>query len=119
MWVLPSSSTSWFRMTSKSCSFASAIEKQGREFCALPENQQEELLSRLAFSSKRSPKEVQGQQFFDLMREYTVMGYYTSRGGLEAIDDPGLKFYTASPECPHKDDPEHRHLPVPVISQRS
>jgi gluconate 2-dehydrogenase gamma chain len=44
------------------------------------------------------------------MREYTVMGYYTSRIGLEQLDYPGLKFYSASPECPHKDDPEHLHL---------
>jgi gluconate 2-dehydrogenase gamma chain len=40
------------------------------------------------------------------------MGYYTSKVGLEQLNYPGLKFYSASPECPHKDDPEHRHLPA-------
>ena len=40
------------------------------------------------------------------MRNYTVMGYYTSRAGLEELDYPGLRFYSASPECPHKDDPD-------------
>jgi gluconate 2-dehydrogenase gamma chain len=46
------------------------------------------------------------------MRRYTVMGYYTSRIGLEELDFPGLKMYAQSPACPHKDDPEHRHLPA-------
>jgi len=50
--------------------------------------------------------------FFKILRSYTVMGYYTTRIGLEALDYPGLRLYSASPECPHKDDPEHRHLPA-------
>lgn len=49
--------------------------------------------------------------FFRLIRRYTVMGYYTSRIGLEQLDYPGLKFYSASPGCPHTGDPEHKHLP--------
>jgi gluconate 2-dehydrogenase subunit 3-like protein len=89
---------------------AFAIENHGRDFPALSPDQQETLLARLAFQSKQSPTEVQGQQFFKLIREYTVMGYYTSRVGLEQLEYPGLKFYSASPECPHKDDPEHRRL---------
>jgi gluconate 2-dehydrogenase gamma chain len=54
-----------------------------------------------------------GQEFFKLVRRYTVMGYYTTRIGLEALDFPGLRLYSQSPACPHKDDPEHRHLPPP------
>ena len=57
--------------------------------------------------------EREGPAFFKLLRTYTVMGYYTSRIGLESLDYPGLRLYSASPECPHKDDPEHRHLPPP------
>ncbi len=60
-----------------------------------------------------NPSELEGHAFFKLLRSYTVMGYYTTRIGLEALDYPGLRFYSASPECPHKDDPEHRHLPPP------
>ena len=56
--------------------------------------------------------ELEGPAFFKLLRTYTVMGFYTSRIGLEALDYPGLRMYSASPECPHKDDPEHRHLPA-------
>jgi hypothetical protein len=29
------------------------------------------------------------------------------------LDYPGLKFYNASPACPHVDDREHKHLPPP------
>jgi gluconate 2-dehydrogenase gamma chain len=49
------------------------------------------------------------------MRKYTVLGYYTSRIGLEELDYPGLRLYSSSPECPHKGDPEHKHLGAPVI----
>jgi hypothetical protein len=89
---------------------AFAFENHGREFYSLSPDRQENLLSRLAYRSKRRPEELQGQQFFDLIRQYTVMGYYTTRAGMEALDEPGLKLYSSSPECPHQDDPEHRHL---------
>lgn len=92
---------------------AFSFENHGHDFCALNTDQQDALLSRLAYQSKRKPTEVQGQQFFDVVREYTVMGYYTSRAGMEALDEPGLKLYSASPECPHKGDPEHLHLSTP------
>jgi hypothetical protein len=42
-----------------------------------------------------------------------VMGFYTSEIGYKELDNPALKLYSASPECPHKDDPEHLHLPPP------
>ncbi len=90
---------------------AFAFEKYGGDFTKLPLAQQEELLGKLAYRERQTPTEVQGQAFFKLIREYTVMGYYTSRVGLEALDYPGLALYSSSPECPHKDDPEHRHLP--------
>ena len=53
------------------------------------------------------------RRFFERMREYTVMGFYTSRIGLEALDYPGLKIYTEVPECPHPGNAGHRDLPVP------
>ncbi len=89
---------------------AFAFENHHGQFSELTPEQAEALLSRLALQSKFKPTEVQGQDFFKLMREYTVMGYYTSRAGMEALDEPGLRLYSASPACPHKDDPEHRHL---------
>ena len=89
---------------------AFAFEKHGKDFPALSADQQAAVLRKLAYKKEQSHLEVQGQDFFKLAREYTVMGYYTSRIGLEQLDNPDLKFYSASPECPHKDDPEHRHL---------
>lgn len=89
---------------------AFSTEKYGGNFADLNAAQQEALFKKLAYRQQQSPLEVQGQDFFKLLREYTVMGFYTSRTGLEQLDDPGLKFYSASPECPHKDDPEHLHL---------
>ena len=91
--------------------FASEIYDDG--FTILSSERQRALLAKLAYRDQQSPTEVQGQEFFKLIREYTVMGFYTSRIGMEQLDYPGLKLYSASPECPHKDDPEHRHLPAP------
>ena len=50
----------------------------------------------------------EGREFFKRVREYTVMGFYTSRIGLEQLDYPGLRIYTELPDCPHPGDPEHR-----------
>jgi len=92
---------------------AFATENYGSGFSDISTAQQQALLRRLAYRDQQFPTEIQGQEFFKLLREYTVMGYYTSRIGLEQLDYPGLKLYSASPECPHKDDPEHRHLAPP------
>jgi hypothetical protein len=89
---------------------ASATSAFGRDFMELPAEGQEAVLRRLAYKKEQKPEEREEQEFFRLMRKYTVMGYYTSRMGLEALDYPGLKFYTESGACPHKDDPEHRRL---------
>jgi hypothetical protein len=94
---------------------AFATEKYGSDFSSLSSDQQENLLRKLAYRAQYSPTEVQGQDFFVLMRKYTVFGYYTSRIGLEELAYPGLRLYSASPECPHRDDPEHKHLPPPRV----
>ena len=80
-----------------------------RSFVALPQTGQKEILDRLAYKKYHRPDEAEGQQFFRLMRKYTVMGFYTTKIGLEALDFPGLKFYATSPECTH---PDHRERPA-------
>ena len=70
------------------------------------------MLEHLAYTERYRRGEEDGQAFFKLIREYTVMGFYTSRIGMEQLDYPGLRLYTESPGCPHVDDPEHRHLTV-------
>ena len=83
---------------------AAAKQKHGNAFVSLPEDQQTVLLRSFA----AGPQEARA--FFKLIRRYTVMGYYTSRVGLQELDYPGLKLYSQSPGCPHKGDPEHKRL---------
>jgi hypothetical protein len=84
-----------------------------RTFMGLEPDQQNEILRRLAYKKEFRDGEEDGRVFFRVMREYTVMGFYTSRVGLEELDYPGLKFYSESPSCPHVNDREHLHLPPP------
>jgi len=82
----------------------------GKPLLDLAQKEQMAVLEPLGFKAKARPGEEDGREFFRLMREYSVMGFYTSQIGFQALDNPALKFYAASPECPHKGDPEHRHL---------
>lgn len=82
----------------------------GKNFIALTPEQQVTILEPLGFKDRARSGEEDGRRFFGLMREYTVTGYYTSEIGYKELDNPALKFYSESPECPHKDDPEHKHL---------
>jgi gluconate 2-dehydrogenase gamma chain len=85
----------------------------GKQFADLTPEQQTSLLEPLGIKNKARPGEEDGRRFFRVVREYTVAGFYTSEVGFKDLDNPALKFYSESPECPHKDDPEHRHLPPP------
>lgn len=82
----------------------------GKRFVELPAEQQNSLLEPLAFKDKARMGEEDGREFFKLIREYTVTGFYTSQIGFKELDNPALKFYSESPECPHHGDREHRHL---------
>jgi gluconate 2-dehydrogenase gamma chain len=84
-----------------------------KTFMALEPNGQNEILRHLAYQKEFREGEEDGRLFFGLMREYTLMGFYTSRVGLEELDYPGLKFYSESPSCPHVNDRQHLHLPPP------
>ncbi len=85
----------------------------GQPFVRLTSDQQTALLKGVAYRDQSLQPDLQGQSFFQLIRRYTVMGYYTSKAGLQELDFPGLRLYMHSPECPHKDDPEHRNLGAP------
>jgi gluconate 2-dehydrogenase gamma chain len=84
-----------------------------KPFSELQADEQNATLRPVAYKKEFRVGEEDGRAFFDLIREYTVMGFYTTRIGLEELDYPGLKFYAESPECPHVDDHEHQHLPAP------
>jgi hypothetical protein len=73
--------------------------------------QQTALLEEIAYRSKFTPSTKRGREFFQLLREYTVVGYYTSKVGLEGLGYPGLRTaWPKMPGCSHPDDPEHVHL---------
>jgi len=81
-----------------------------KSFTDLDQARQIEILKDLAYKDRFKAEEKDGQEFFKLMRNYTVMGYYTSRPGMVALGVPTLGTYSASPACPHHGDPEHKHI---------
>lgn len=81
-----------------------------KRFLDLTAEQQLSILEPLGFKDKTRPGEEDGRRFFALIREFTVTGFYTSKIGFKELDNPALKLYSESPECPHKGDREHRHL---------
>ena len=89
---------------------AHAEQTNGKRFADLTPEQQTALLEPLGFKDKARPGEEDGRQFFHMMRQFTVTGFYTSEIGFKELDNPALKFYAESPECPHKGDPEHAQL---------
>jgi gluconate 2-dehydrogenase gamma chain len=89
---------------------AHAEQKDEKRFMELTGEQQGSLLEPLGFKDKTRPGEETGRRFFRMMREYTVTGFYTSEIGYKELNNPALRFYVESPECPHHDDPEHAHV---------
>ena len=89
---------------------AHSEDVNGKRFVQLTQEQQTSLLEPLGFKDKTRPGEETGRKFFRMMREYTVTCFYTSEIGYKELDNPALKFYAESPECPHHDDPEHAHV---------
>ena len=80
----------------------------GRQFLEITREQQTETLTHLAYKDHHRAGEEDGRDFFRLIREYTVIGFYTSRVGLEEINYPGLKqYWREAPGCQHLDDPEY------------
>jgi hypothetical protein len=92
---------------------AHAQRHHQKAFRDIEPSQQTALLEPLAYSARHRPGEEEGRAFFKKMREYTVMGFYTSKVGMTQLDYPGLRVYAELPGCPHPSDPEHRRLPTP------
>jgi hypothetical protein len=87
----------------------------GREFMDCTPEQQNSLMEELAYKAKFKPTTESGRAFFQLMRDYTVVGYYTTKIGLKSIGYPGLRVvWPKMPGCTHPDDPEHAHLREPA-----
>ncbi|OLE15912.1 MAG: hypothetical protein AUG83_05155 [Acidobacteria bacterium 13_1_20CM_4_57_11] len=88
-----------------------------RQFLDCTPEQQNSLVEELAYKTKFKPTTESGRAFFQMMRDYTVVGYYTTKIGLQSIGYPGLRtVWPKMPGCPHPDDPEHAHLREPASS---
>jgi hypothetical protein len=99
---------------------ARSYSEFGHEFMECSAEQQNDLLSELAYKDKFKPTTEVGRAFFQFLRDYTVVGYYTTKVGLEALGYPGLRtVWPSMPGCPHPDDPEHMHLSQPANSGTS
>ena len=87
----------------------------GREFTDCTPEQQNSLMEELAYKAKFKPTTESGRAFFQMMRDYTVVGYYTTEIGLNSIGYPGLRVvWPRMPGCAHPDDPEHANLREPA-----
>jgi len=85
------------------------------EFMDCTQEQQNSLLEELAYKAKFKPSTESGRSFFHLLRDYTVVGFYTTKIGLKSIGYPGLHVaWPKMPGCPHPDDPEHARLREPA-----
>jgi hypothetical protein len=92
----------------------------GHEFMDCSADQQNSILKELAHANKQNPTSGTGRQFFLLLRDYTVAGYYTSKVGLESLGYPGLRVvWPKMPGCSHPDDPEHAHLKPSILPRSS
>jgi hypothetical protein len=91
-----------------------------QDFMDCTPDQQNSLLEEIAYKAKFTPTTESGRAFFQMMRDYTVVGFYTTKIGLESIGYPGLRtVWPSMPGCPHPDDPEHAHLREPATSGSS
>jgi len=87
----------------------------GRGFMDCTPDQQNSLMEELAYKAKFKSTTESGRAFFQLMREYTVVGYYTTKIGLESLGYPGLRtVWPKMPGCTHPDDLEHANLREPA-----
>ena len=89
---------------------AQAQSRHGRLCHQLTAPQQTAILEKLAYSDRYEPGQEDGRAFFRLLRDYSVMGFYTTRIGFKELDVPALRTYSDSPGCPHTGDPAHRRL---------
>jgi hypothetical protein len=72
-----------------------SVEKHGRGFLELGDQQQADLLASIGTAKPDSPL----GRFFERMRREAIRGYYTSAEGLKELDYKGNAYYPDSPGC--------------------
>ncbi|MDA0193849.1 MAG: gluconate 2-dehydrogenase subunit 3 family protein [Bacteroidetes bacterium] len=66
-----------------------ANRKFGTNFKSCTGSQHKELLDEIAYPDKATPEVGQGVRFFNLMRNLTLTGYYTTKMGIDALGYKG------------------------------
>ena len=66
-----------------------SVKLYQQEFMLISDSQQKALLDEIAYPEKASPEVAQGVRFFNLMRNLTLTGYYTTKMGIEDLGYKG------------------------------
>ncbi len=84
-----------------------SLSLHGKPFVSLTQQEQTAILDPLANPGNSNPEDQPGVRFFELIKELTIFGYYTSRIGLdEELRYLGDRYNTSFPgACTH---PEHQ-----------
>ena len=68
---------------------AEANKKYENSFVNCSEKDQLQLIDRIAYEDKAQPEDLPGVKFFNLMRDLTLTGFYTSREGINELGYQG------------------------------
>ena len=81
---------------------STCIDRYGRPFLGCTPQQQEEILTLIAYraNAAKDPSLSQGVQFFSFLRNLTADGYFTSKIGIEYLGYIGNTFLPDFPGCP-------------------
>jgi hypothetical protein len=81
-------------------------KKYGEPFNDLSSGQREELLTEMSLPERNPQASHPGYNFYRLVKETTVEGFYSSRVGLmDVLEYKGLTYLSSFPGCTH---PEHQ-----------
>jgi hypothetical protein len=75
-----------------------SVERYGREFLILHEEQQAQLIVTI----RTAPPDSSLRKFFETLRAEAVRGYYTTAAGLKELDYKGNWYYASCPGCEQK-----------------
>ena len=78
----------------------------GKRFSAAAEGDRIALLTEISLPERDPKAQHEGFEFFQLVKDTTVEGFYTSRVGLiDVLDYQGMNYMSDFPGCTH---PEHQ-----------
>ena len=86
---------------------AESQKRLGKTFRMGSMSERVNLLTEMSLPERDSKARHEGYEFFRLVKDMTVEGFYTSRIGLiDVLDFQGMNYMSEFPGCTH---PEHQH----------